>query len=744
MRPSIVAVALVGLAASVAATVSHAQSAPPDSIPTPPAASAASDSIPALPTASPSDTTRAIVPPDTVASWAAPARPLNHPAWALVLSGGAARGLAHIGVLRALEEEGIRPGLVCGTSMGALVGGLYASGHSSAEIRDIMLHTDWDEIFGKEREHFEWRDTVVPDPWLAFVGEGLRLHLPSGMVDDSYINFELVEYFLRAEAMAQGDFDRLPIPFRCVGADAETTNPVVFDRGSVARAVRTSISIPPMFPAVPTDSTLLVDGGLASNLPISTARTLAPGHILAVDVSLPQVNLSDRSSLVEVSFSIFDNLNKRSQRDTVSSRDRLLALKLPGFGPMDFTMVDSLIEVGYRESKALVHEFAQLVRDSSDTARPDSFKVVLPPPRPQVAWLDRHGKESARADVASQLFGEPPPGAFDPDSLRPALQDVYRGDVFISAWPSFTVAQDSTTIVMAVESRPTSELTLALGYDNDVKGRINGSLVLRPSHERLADKITLGGTFDPLRNNVFLAVEPHSLARGANGWFARGGWRQTDVRLFDAQRKIHESTVERAEGLVGGQRRLTSRYVLQAGAGYGFAGTDARDLSGLLGAVSVQSGSAFGEGLQASFLVGNESYATILARATADVRLGPVVVRTAVRAGSSSRLTPPDEVQSLGGPESFAGLRKREWLGRDRLAGEVRVLHQLTSNSRVFAYGQAGTITQSISRPDLDGEVHFAGGAGFEAQVPFGPLNLDWGIDDQGDFRLDFNFGQRF
>jgi outer membrane protein assembly factor BamA len=92
----------------------------------------------------------------------------------------------------------------------------------------------------------------------------------------------------------------------------------------------------------------------------------------------------------------------------------------------------------------------------------------------------------------------------------------------------------------------------------------------------------------------------------------------------------------------------------------------------------------------------------------------------------------------------MAGLRRREWLGRDRVAGELRLIHPVRTNARVFLYGQAGAISQSVSRPDLDDEVHFAGGIGLEATLPFGPLNLDWGFADDGSFRFDFNFGQRF
>jgi len=666
------------------------------------------------------------------------------PRWALVLSGGAARGIAHIGVIRALEEEGIRPDLVCGTSMGALVGALYASGYSSAQIAAMMRNSDWEEIFGRQRETFEWRDTTIPQPWLALVGDGLRLHLPTGVVDDSYLNFTLATYYLEAEAQARGDFDRLRIPFRCVASDAETTNPVIFRSGSVARAVRASISIPPLFPTVPDSNTLLVDGGLASNMPVSTARSAKSQHILAIDVSLPSVDLTERSSLFEVSFSIFDRLNKRSQQDTISKNDRLIWLKLPGYGPMDFIACDSLIEVGYREARGKVHEFATLVRADSSPAPRDNADVTLPPARPDIAWLDDTGRESARADVAGQLFGHPPSSPFEPGTLGPAFEKVYRADIFESAWPSFTVTDDSTTIAMHVESKPASELLFAYGYDNDIHSRVNGTLVLRPLNRRLPDKISIGATVDPLRTNAFFAFEPHSLARGGDGWFLRGGWRQTDVRLFDATRQIQETRVERVEATAGIQKRLTKSYLLQAGAGYGFAGSDARDLSGGLAAVRIQSGSRFGEGIQTVLLAGKESYASVIARATVAVRAGPVIVRTSARAGSSSRLTPPDELQALGGPESLVGLQRREWAGHDRVAGELRLLHDVRSNIRMFVYGQAGLITQSVSRPDLNGRGHVAGGAVLEADVPFGPLKLDWGVDDAGEYRFDLNFGQAF
>jgi len=217
-----------------------------------------------------------------------------------------------------------------------------------------------------------------------------------------------------------------------------------------------------------------------------------------------------------------------------------------------------------------------------DSGRPDSVHIVLPPARPDVAWLDPDSTESPRAQAAMQMFGEVPSSAFEPQSLRNAFTEVFRGDMFVSAWPSFGVTGDSTTLAMSVVSRPKSEVLIAFAYDNDYHARLNTTLVLRPLRSRLPDKISVGFTIDPLRKNLFFALEPHSLARGSNGWFLRGGWRETDVRLFDEDRRIDETRVERVEAMVGGQKRLTRSYVLQAGAGYGFAGTEHRDLYAMM------------------------------------------------------------------------------------------------------------------------------------------------------------------
>src|SRR6185503_16166454 len=185
--------------------------------------------------------------------------------WALALSGGIARGIAHIGVLRALEEEGIRPDLVVGTSMGSLVGALWASGKSSAELRELFRDADVQTLFDERPPGFAWRGHLAPRPWLTLLGGGAFFRLPRGTFDDEFLDDMLARYLLTADGIAQGDFDRLPIRWRAVATEMETLESVVLDSGSVALAVRSSISLPVVLPAVWHADRLLVDGSVSSN-----------------------------------------------------------------------------------------------------------------------------------------------------------------------------------------------------------------------------------------------------------------------------------------------------------------------------------------------------------------------------------------------------------------------------------------------------------------------------------------------
>lgn len=667
------------------------------------------------------------------------------PRWALVLSGGAARGLAEIGALRVLDQEGVRPDLVVGTSMGAIVGALYASGLTADEIATRVGRVSWQALFDpRSRPSYGWRGAAPPAPWLKLVSRGRGFRLPSALLDAAELDHELVLQLADAEVMAQGDFDRLPIPLRAVAADVATTRPVVLRRGSVARAARASASIPFAFPPMKQGTDLLVDGGLASNLPMGTARAEGVDHILAVDVAYTPPVFTEHSSAITLLRALFDRVNRRGQTDTLSVADRRVWLPLPGYSAADFALADSLIAIGERESRpvirAAIADWGLPRAGRARVARGDT----LPPLRGAPRWVDGAGAPAHRAARARALFGRVPAGPLTAAALEPGLARVYRGDLFESAWPTFRTVGDSTEMTVEVRDQDPATLGLAFAYDSDEFARGNVTVTGRPVRRGWPGYLRGGLTLRRYGGQLEGSLEPHALHRGAAGWFLRGARRREDTRRFLGARELGRVRTDRAELVAGGQLALRTGDVVQAGAGFTRVRTPAADEPGLIAALGTESSGRLARQLEATVVTGRRGYGTLAVRLAGDLALGPLHARPAVVAAWASTRTPPDELPGVGSPESFHGLRHREWLGRSLLRSELRLTRSLYSVLEVYVAAQAARVRQPWSRTDLDGRFRFAGGAGVRANIPFGPLGVAWGMTEGGVHRIDMRIGQRF
>ena len=209
---------------------------------------------------------------------------------ALVLSGGGAKGLAHIGVLRVLDSLGIVPDLVVGTSMGAIVGALYASGYSGAEIDSLAITTPLTRLFTTYAPRTP--RVLAPLPALVVWERGPRgFALQRAAVREPEANALLNAGLLRGNLIARGDFDSLPIPYRAVATDLERFLPVVLDTGDLARAVRASAAIPLLFAPERVGAAYLGDGGLSANIPVGIARRTGAARIIVSDATEPQPGL---------------------------------------------------------------------------------------------------------------------------------------------------------------------------------------------------------------------------------------------------------------------------------------------------------------------------------------------------------------------------------------------------------------------------------------------------------------------
>ena len=215
------------------------------------------------------------------------AAPTPRPRLALALSGGGARGIAHIGALRALEEAGIPVDAIAANSMGAVVGGIYATGRSADELEQVVRSLDWAALFSGRPDRRTLPVVRRDDRYGSVVGVSFdwkRLRLPGGLLSEHRINRFLIESLSPAGYAAAGDFDRLRVRFRAIAGDLATGDPVVLARGDLARAVRASMSIPLVFPPVEWESRKLVDGLIVNNLPIDVASAFGAAVLVAVDI----------------------------------------------------------------------------------------------------------------------------------------------------------------------------------------------------------------------------------------------------------------------------------------------------------------------------------------------------------------------------------------------------------------------------------------------------------------------------
>ncbi len=663
------------------------------------------------------------------------------PPWALVLSGGFARGLAHIGVLRALEEEGLRPGLVVGASIGSLIGALWAGGLSSHDIERRFKQVDLQALFNPQPRGSWWRGNVAPRPWITLAGHGRFLQLPTGIVDDAFLNDLLVRNLIGCEALAQGDFDRLPLRWRAVATDLWTLSAVALDSGSVARAVRSSVSVPIVFPGVFDGRRLLGDGGVASPLPIAVAHTESLDHVLAIDVAIPIAPFDEHTSALTIAGGMVQELSRRGRHDARPGSDHVIWLKMPGISPANFRQVDTLVAIGYRESRQSIARLAREWRLPT-VERPDSLVVV--PPLTRVEWRLQDGNRARLTSAAQRLLGPRPAGPFAANTLAVDLARVYRGDLFQSAWPRFRPDGDATMVSFEVREHPAFGLTAAGGLGSDQSARASATLEARPFAWALPPVLIAGGTLRRFGRSAYASIEPRSLARGARGLFLRASARRTRTRIFDRERDWSLIDTDRADALVGVQIRLPSGNILQSGGGVGRVWGQGRTREGLMAALKLDAPGRFARRIEAVAFGGPEAYGSGRISMAAEFERTWGVVRPGAMMGWASSGAPLDELQGVGGPATLAGMRRDEWLGRRALGLELRVVRHVVPGIDVDVYIQTGHVAHAVSRVDLADRLHIAAGFGMRAIVPFGPLSLDMGFGEAGMRRLDLSFGQEF
>jgi NTE family protein len=278
-----------------------------------------------------------------------PSQPTHRPRIALALSGGGARGLAHIGVLQWMEENHIPVDSIAGTSMGGLVGALYATGRSPAEMRQFVEAIHWDEAMAAEPSYpqisYRRKEDRRTDQIPAQLGLKKGLSGPLGFSAGQGVGLLLDRIAFPFSAVAS--FDDLPIPFRCVATDMLSGDAVILKDGSLAQSLRATMAIPGLFTPVELNGTVLADGGLVDNIPTDVARQMNADIVIAVNIGTPLAGRKDLESLGAFLTQAVDIMTLGNDRRALLLADVKITPNLAGFTILDFARAQEIIRLGY-------------------------------------------------------------------------------------------------------------------------------------------------------------------------------------------------------------------------------------------------------------------------------------------------------------------------------------------------------------------------------------------------------------
>jgi NTE family protein len=401
----------------------------------------------------------------------APGASAARPRVGLVLSGGGARGIAHIGVIRVLEEQHIPIDLITGTSMGSIIGGLYAAGYSPDEMEKVVDDIDWADSFddAPPRAQRSFRRKEDDLDFLTNMKLGIKdggIALPWGLVQGQKLNLILRRLFLRASNVH--DFDALRVPFRAVSTDVVTGEAMVHESGDLATAIRASMSLPGVFAPVELDGKLLVDGGISNNTPVDLALAMGADVLIVVDVGTPLASREEITSAAAVVGQLTGLMvvnTTRAQLALMRPGDVLIRPDLEGVSTGDFEQGSRVAPRGEEAARERLAELSRLAVSESEHAALVAHQRTGAFVPPQIARVhvtnDSRLKDEVLETRLETRAGEP----LDVPRLEADMQEIYGIDAFERVDYSLAEATDGTDLEITAKQKSWGPKYLRLGLN---------------------------------------------------------------------------------------------------------------------------------------------------------------------------------------------------------------------------------------------------------------------------------------
>lgn len=438
----------------------------------------------------------------------------------LVLSGGGARGFAHVGVLLALEEENVCIRSVTGASMGSLIGGLYSCGYSPSYIDSLVSNADWSLLFSSKPDS---RLTMLPlrlsnsNDILRLQVKGFSPLLPRSAVSTQRVASLLSSLTCPVQVERGLQFDSLPVPLRLVAFDLVNHERIVHSSGNLSRSQLSSMAVPAVFPAVRMGDMLLVDGGVGDNIPVDVARQTWDYPVLAVDISSGPPDIPENPTLIQVGNLTYSALSERVNKLYSEKPDFYFRPDLHGAKSYNFTSeaADSLIEYGYTQMLEYLREHPEIPRlGGVNTDSAETVYIAEPVNEVKLEGLIEVSEDAvhdwlilSRGDMA------------DPENLRNAAEKLYASGLFDRVEYYLEPSTDSgyVNVVYSFTEREPSSIGIGMTYNNQfgLDGRITyRHLNFLNDGDHLI--LNTGGG----NNYIYTELRLLDLSSGRRKWFA--------------------------------------------------------------------------------------------------------------------------------------------------------------------------------------------------------------------------------
>jgi NTE family protein len=484
----------------------------------------------------------------------------RRPKIGLVLGGGGAKGAAHIGVLKVLEEQKIPIDYIAGTSMGAIVGALYASGLSAGEIEKVITAIDWKDVFSGEpdRRDIDYRRKREDYQILSGLSLGIKggkVVMPTGIVKDQKVNvlFEM----LMLHTADIDDFDKLPIPYRAVAADLETGEMVVLKSGRLADAARASMSVPGIFPPVELNGRLLVDGGIVRNVPVDIVREMGADIVICVDVGKPlpaRKDLDGSIAILNQMIGIMMRTNVREQLKTLGPNDIYINPALGKLDSADFGKAREISSIGEKAAREKIEslkrysvsdgEYADFIaRHHRETVRKVKIASVK---------IEMEGETKISPRVVASRLSLRPGDTVDVDKLKKEAGIVYGTGDFERVDLNMKEGQNGYDLVVKAKEKSwgPNYLRLGVALDSDFEGGSDYNILLDYTRRWINSlgaewktQVNLGNPagiysefYQPLSVTRLFFVSPHV------------EWKQQPYDVYDGKRRVASYLVRSYEG----------------------------------------------------------------------------------------------------------------------------------------------------------------------------------------------------